>query len=336
MTVRAWPRGAVTGIGSLPGTDASEAARLVFGELPELPHLAELPQRGPGADMIGRSAALLVDLPVEIQPSGWRLTAHPGRDLRRARDYLAWDLDALEAAGAGHAGALKLQAAGPWTLAASLELPNGHRVVSDPGAARDLAASLAEGVEAHLAEVAKRLPEAQPVLQLDEPALPAVLAGQVPTPSGYGTVRAVAAGVAEQALRDVLATAADGARVVHCCADDVPVELLRGAGANAVSLDATRLDADRYDALGEAVDAGVSLWLGVLPSTDAPVSFETARTRLRTLWSALGFPPAQLADGVVATPACGLAGASPEHARAVLRVLRDLAKWLPEAGEDPG
>jgi hypothetical protein len=146
----------------------------------------------------------------------------------------------------------------------------------------------------------------------------------------------VAAGVAEQALRDVLATAADGARVVHCCADDVPVELLRGAGANAVSLDATRLDADRYDALGEAVDAGVSLWLGVLPSTDAPVSFETARTRLRTLWSALGFPPAQLADGVVATPACGLAGASPEHARAVLRVLRDLAKWLPEAGEDPG
>jgi methionine synthase II (cobalamin-independent) len=285
--------------------------------------------------MIGRSAALLVDLPVEIQPSGWRLTAHPGRELRRARDYLAWDLDALEAAGAGHAGALKVQVAGPWTLAAAVELPNGHRVVSDPGAARDLAASLAEGVQAHLAEVAKRLPEAHVVLQLDEPSLPAVLAGQVPTPSGYGTVRAVAAGVAEQALRDVLAAAPDGARVVHCCADDIPVALLRDAGADAISLDATRLTAQRYDALGEAVDAGVSLWLGVLPSTDAPVSFESARAQLRALWSALGFPPAQLADSAVGTPTCGLAGASPEHARAVLRVLRDLAKWLPEAGDDP-
>ena len=34
-------RGA-TGLGSLPGTDAAEAARLVVGELPDLPHLAEL------------------------------------------------------------------------------------------------------------------------------------------------------------------------------------------------------------------------------------------------------------------------------------------------------
>ena len=73
-----WAPGAVTGIGSMPGTDPTDAAALVFGELPELPHLPELPARGPGADLIGRGAGFLLDLPVELVPSGWRLAAHPG------------------------------------------------------------------------------------------------------------------------------------------------------------------------------------------------------------------------------------------------------------------
>jgi methionine synthase II (cobalamin-independent) len=331
VSTRPWAPGAVTGIGSLPGADPLEAARLVFGELPHLPHLPELPGRGAGADVIGRTAALLVDLPVEIVPSRWRFTAHEGRELRRARDFLAWDLDALEAAGAGHAGPVKVQAVGPWTLAASLELVSGHRAVSDPGAARDLMQSLAEGLRGHLSDVRARVPGAVPVLQLDEPSLPTVLAGRVPTPSGYGTVRAVEAVVAEQALRNVLDVVPEGGRVVHCCAADVPIGVLRDAGADAISLDASLLDVPQYDALGEAVEAGTSLWLGVLPAADAPVSFDAARIRLRELWSALAFPLGQLSAGVVATPACGMAGASQEHVRAVLRALRDLGTWLEES-----
>ena len=335
MTNRLWAAPAITGVGSLPGTDPLEAARLVVGELPELPHLPELPDRGAGADMIGRTAGLLVDLPVEIVPSGWRLTAHPGRDLRRAHDYLAWDLDALESAADGHAGPVKVQAVGPLTLAASLELASGHRAVSDPGAVRDLTQSLAAGLTQHLVDVRRRIPNAAVVLQLDEPSLPAVLAGHVPTPSGYGTVRSVDTAIAEQALRDVLAVAEAGARVVHCCADDAPFDVLRNTGADAISVDATRFGSAAYDALGEAVEAGTSLWLGVLPSTDAPVSFDETRDRLRALWSELGFPLTQLAGDVVPTPTCGLAGASQQHVRAVFRVLRDLAKWLPEADESP-
>ncbi|HZC69755.1 MAG TPA: methionine synthase [Jatrophihabitans sp.] len=329
--MKPWIGGAVTGVGSLPGTDPADAARLVFGELPDLPHLPELPARGAGADMIGRTAALLVDLPVEIVPSGWRLTAHAGHELRRARDFLAWDLDALEAAGAGYTGPVKVQAVGPWTLGASLELATGHRMVGDYGAARDLAESLTEGLQAHLDELRRRLPEATLVLQLDEPSLPAVLAGAVPTPSGYGTVRAVEASVVEQTLRDVLGIVPEGARVVHCCAPDVPIGVLRDAGADAISLDLLHLDAPHYDLLGESVDAGVSLWLGVLPSVDAPVSFDAARAAVRELWTALGFPLSQLAAAVVATPACGLAGASADHARTVLKTLRDLGKWLTDA-----
>jgi hypothetical protein len=323
-----WADGAVTGIGSLPGTNPAESAALVFGELPDLPHLPELPDRGPGADAVGRSAALLVDLPVELAVSGWRLTAHPGRDLRRARDYLAWDLDALEQAGTGYRGALKLQAVGPLTLAASVELATGHKLVSDPGALRDVTDSLAEGLRHHLAAVAARFPDAALVLQLDEPSLPAVLAGAVPTPSGYGTVRAVEGTVAEQALATVLAAATPGGRVVHCCAVDVPVGLLRAAGADAVALDAALLGVGHYDALGEAVDAGIGLWLGVLPGTDASVGLDSARDVLHRLWAELGFPRGALAGAVVPTPACGLAGASPGYVRRAFAVLRDVGRWL--------
>ncbi len=323
-----WSAGAATGIGSMPGTDIEEALRVVFGELPDFPHLPELPARGAGADMIGRTAALLVDLPVEVQPSGWRLTAHPGRDLRRARDLLERDLDALQARTDGYAGPLKVQLAGPWTLAAGVELPSGHRVVSDHGAARDLAGSLVEGLREHLTDLARRVPGAALVVQLDEPALPAVLAGTVRTPSGYGTVAAIESSTAEDALREVLSVAPQGGRVVHCCAAGAPITLLGAAGADAISLDASRLGEADNDAVGEAVEAGGSLWLGVLPGTDAAITLDAAREPIRRLWKALGFPPERLAQSVVPTPACGLAGASPAYVRRTLAVLRDTGKAL--------
>jgi methionine synthase II (cobalamin-independent) len=323
-----WSAGAATGVGSMPGTDIDEALRMVFGELPDLPYLPELPARGAGADMIGRGAALLAELPVEIQPSGWRLTTRPGHDLRRARDFLERDLDALEAQAEGYAGALKVQAVGPWTLAAGLELPGGHRVVSDHGATRELAQSLAEGLRAHLADVGRRVPAATLIVALDEPSIPAVLAAQVPTPSGYGTVRAVEASVVQQALRDVLAVVPEGARIVHCCAAGVPIGLLRDAGADAVSLDTSLLGDRDNEVLGEAVDAGMSLWLGVVPGTDATITLDTAREPIRRLWGALGFPDDRLATSVVPTPECGLAGASIGYARRALEVLREAGQAL--------
>jgi methionine synthase II (cobalamin-independent) len=321
-----WPPGAATGIGSLPGTDIDEALRIVFGELPDLPHLPELPDRGAGADMIGRGATFLAELPVEIQPSGWRLTSRPGHDLRRARDFLERDLDALEAAAQGYAGTLKLQVAGPWTLAAGVELHSGHRVVADHGATRELAQSLAEGLRAHLADVTRRVPAATIVTQFDEPSIPAVLGGRVPTPSGYGTVRAIEASVVEQTLSDVLAVVPLGQRVVHCCAADVPITLLRSAGADAISLDASY--AVSSDVMGEAVEAGASLWLGVVPGTDASISLEAARDPVRKLWRELGFAEERLATSVVPTPACGLAGASPAYARRALSIVRDVGRSL--------
>lgn len=305
----------------------------MLGELPDLPHLPELPARGLGADMVGRGAALLVDLPVDVQPSGWRLVDHPGRDARRATDLLSRDLDALEDAAQDYRGPLKLQVTGPWTLAATLELHYGDKAVSDPGAVRDLIQSLAEGTRRHVADVARRLPGAQLVLQVDEPSVPAVLSGRVPTASGFGTLAAVEEPVVQEGLAAVLAAAVDAgaaATAVHCCAGRPPVGLFRAAGARALSLDAARLGG-LDEELGVAVEAGVSLWLGVLPGVDAELGDlgGTVRT-VRHLWSRLGFPAADLARSVVPTPVCGLAGASPAYARAALRRIRDTGRALAE------
>jgi hypothetical protein len=180
-----------TGVGSLPGTDPREAVRTVLGLLGDLPFLPELPERGPHADLVGRSTALLVDLPVDLQPTGWRLVGRPSRDGRRAADLLARDLDALEeAASSAPPPALKVACAGPWTLAASVELTRGDKVLADPAAVDDLAQSLAEGLLRQLQDLHARLPDTRLVLQLDEPSLPAVLAGRVRTASGFGTLRA--------------------------------------------------------------------------------------------------------------------------------------------------
>jgi hypothetical protein len=199
-----WPPSSATGIGSLPGEDISEAVKLVLGDLPNLPFLPELPDRGPGADMIGRGAGFLVGLPVELYSGQWRVASHPGLDLRRTHDLMNRDLDAVTEAAAGYSGPLKVQAPGPWTLAANLDLPVGGRLLQDHGAVRDLAASLTDGLRAHVADVARRVPGASVLLQLDEPSVPAVIAGQVPTESGLRTLRSVAASTVESTLRDLV------------------------------------------------------------------------------------------------------------------------------------
>ncbi|MGV4928942.1 methionine synthase [Streptomyces sp. HJ7] len=314
----------------MPGGDAREAAKTVTGSLEDLPHLPELPARGPGADMIGRTLGMLVELYAHVEPSGWRISDRPGRDTRRARSWLGEDLDALEEFTQGYAGPLKVSAVGPWTLAAALELRNGEAALGDPGACRDLTESLAEGLRAHLADVRRRVPGAEVVLQLDEPSLTAVLRGRVRTASGYRTHRAVDRAVVEGALRDLVG-AADGAPVVvHSCAPEVPFGLLRRAGAAGVSFDFGLLTEREDEVLGEAVEAGTALFAGVVPGVDGRLSDPAGSVMgVRTLWRRLGLAPGLLAESVVVTPSCGLAGASPAYARAVLahcvRAARSLA-----------
>ncbi|NHA68052.1 uroporphyrinogen decarboxylase/cobalamine-independent methonine synthase family protein [Phycicoccus flavus] len=333
-TTPAGDRAAVraTGIGSWPGRSAREAVRtvrdlLVDGEGVGLPYLPETPDRGPGADLVGRGAGLLVDLAVDLQPSGWRLVDRPGRDAGRTASLLREDLDELAEAYEDYAGPLKVQVCGPWTLAATVQLTRGERAVSDPGAVADLAASLAEGMARHVADVRRLVPGAEVVLQVDEPALPSVLEGSLPTASGYGRVRPVDAQVVGDTLRDMLATH-DGPTVLHCCHPRAPLPLLRDSGAGALAVDLVDASPARWESVAATLESGTGLVAGVL-ATDG----STPDTRAREVVSD-GLERAGLAldavRGLVVSPACGLGGRTVETAVRVQRSALDAARRLAE------
>ncbi|MGC5583099.1 methionine synthase [Ornithinimicrobium sp. W1665] len=318
-----------TGIGSWPGTDVREALRVVRGELtgavPEgvqgVPYLPELPDRGPGADMVGRTSHLLVDLPVDLAPQGWRLVDRPGRDHDRAGAWWGQDLDELAEAFDGWSGPLKVQVAGPWTLASELWLPLGDRVLSDRGATRDLVGSLAEGVAGHVATVRRLVPAAEVVLQLDEPSLTTVASGRVRSASGYSVLRTPEEAELVGGLREVVEAARGAGAVqvaIHSCAQDVPLDLLRRAGVGAVSLDVGLLRRPGWEGVAGLLDTGVRLWAGVLPSASGVSGGTGSRDHVEGLllrWRELGLPAADLL-GLTLTPTCGLAAATPEEARA--------------------
>jgi len=340
----------------MPGTNPAEAMRVVAGELPDFPYLPELPNRGPGADLTGRTAALLVEIPVEVTPRGWRLAEHPGRDLARAKTMLSSDLDVMEEVLDGFRGSLKVQLCGPWTLAATLELQRTLNVaIADPGAVADLTASLAEGAAVHVAEVAKRVPGARIVVQLDEPALAAVAGGEVPTASGLSRLRPVEAETLRERLAQVIASTGKYT-VVHSCSTAVPFGLIRTAGADALSFDLSQLRRGEEDAVAEAAEAGLGLLTGVMPAVPAPDAGTTGPTgtvapgdgsaearqaaeRVIRLWRRLGLPLDTCPAQAVITPACGLAGASPVQARAALTRCREagsmLAELIEETGDEP-
>ena len=317
-----------TGIGSWPGTSAREAVRTVRDLLAEaLPYLPELPARGVGADMIGRTGTMLEGLHLETHPYGWRFVDRPGRDEGRAAAYLRQDLDELAEAYDGWTGPLKVQVGGPWTLLASIELSRGERAVSDPGARRDVVGSLAEGVRAHLADVQRLVPGAELVLQVDEPALPAVLDGRLPTQSGYGRLRAVDRGEVRDGLREVLEAAGERATAVHCCAPDAPLPLLREAGAGALAVDLALVTGPGWDAIAEHVETGGQVWAGALPTSGEGGDFRAVVARVTDPWQRLGLDPARLAQ-VTITPACGLAGLTPSSAVRAQRTIVDAAREL--------
>jgi methionine synthase II (cobalamin-independent) len=316
---------AATGIGSMPGTDPAWAARVVADEMSELPFLAELPDRGPGADMIGRTTALLVDMPAEVTPRGWKLSDRPGRDQQRARSMLSADLDEMEETLDGYEGPLKVQLVGPWTLAATLEQPRSfNRALADRGAIHDIADSLAEAARNHLANVAKRVPGAIVLLQLDEPALPAVRQGRVPTASGYSRIPPVEDHVLAERLAAVIGEIPEYT-VVHCCAPNASFGIMRSAGADAVATDLSQLRPVDIDELAESIDVGLGLFAGV----PAAKPEEMARV-VADLWGRTGLDPRP----VVMTPPCGLAGASPDGAVAALRGCREAARILGDMMED--
>jgi hypothetical protein len=364
-----WDPGTATGLGPLPGGDPLEAARIVFSELP-LPFLPELPARGVGADPVGRTAGLLADLHVEVGTGVWRFVPRGGRDEQRANNALTTDLDAVEEVASAYQGPFKLRIVGPWTLAASIELPKGEKALADPGAVRDIAAALAEGLTRHVADIRRRLPAVtRLVVQVDEPLMPAVVAGELSTASGWGRIRSYERAVVEDGLRQVLASLSrstahitverdsgmENGRARAISGSDpgagadadsaggsgdlagvwvggakLDSELLRGAGAGFIGIDGAVVDSIDEDEVGEAIDAGVGLLVACVPLDPQQSDPRPVMAPLTSLWKRLGFPIEELPSTVAVTPVEGLEQLASGTVAAVLKRVVEAARYLDE------
>lgn len=325
-----WPLACATGVGSWPGSDSREAATVIAGELSELPHLQELPARGPGADMVGRTAGLLAQvdsgLGITTTPSGWRLTGGLTRDVQRALSYLGEDLDYAQEQFGDFEGTYKLQLCGPWTLAARIELPHGNLVLSDHGARSELHQALGVAAAAHVADVQRRLPRANVIVQFDEPMLAQVHEARVPTPSGFATYRGVesvelAAGLGR--ARAELSVPAG----VHSCAPRFPIAEVQSSGFAFLSFDILRArPSDRL--VSEAHDAGMGMIVGCVPTDLVPhSSVERVSRPARRYLADLGLESPEYLDRVAVSPVCGLAGsATPMSVLAAVRSVSSVLK----------
>lgn len=250
--------------------------------------------------------------------------------------WLSEDLDALEETSAGFTGPVKTQVVGPWTMAASVELPFGERMIKDPGACRDLADGLAEAVRVHLEDLRRRFPNSEMIVQWDEPSITAVLEGSIGTASGISRYTAIGASVAEDHLRAVLAatTGAQALAGIHCCATRPPVALFAASGASFVSIDMLAGDIDD-DALGEAWESGIGILAGSVPALDSAALTDTmASAPVRMAASRLGLNDVRFMEAVVVTPTCGLADASPDWVRTAYAVCANAGRVLRGIGDE--
>jgi hypothetical protein len=309
-----------TGIGSLPGLDVRDSAAIVAGELSSFLHLVELPARGPGADIVGRTAgqvfAACGEFSVQTTPDGWRITDGLNREMRRAQSWWNEDCDALELSAQGFRGDVKIQVCGPWTIAAQVELASGERMVSDRGACLELAEALAMTCASLVTNIRTRVPDAHAIyVQCDEPSLAAVTQGALRTASGFGRHAPVLAAELEPVLGRVLdaITQAGGIPGVHACAKSTPWDVVTGAGAAFVSFDALNTPMSD-EALGVMWERGIELFFGTVPSMSQPGTWNaiTASAPIRAAGHRLGIDQF---SNVVVTPTCGLAGADPTWAR---------------------
>ncbi|MHA7281655.1 uroporphyrinogen decarboxylase/cobalamine-independent methonine synthase family protein [Arthrobacter sp. TMS2-4] len=324
-----------TAPGTWPGTDPHEANRAVRGEFggANLPFLPSLPARGPGSDGIGRTLGVLVELPFDLQPHGWRLVQRPGKDQRRAESALSSDLNALgDIAGAEESPAprIKLHLHGPLSLAAGVHLHAGERVLIDHGARRELYESLAVGAADLVRRVSAVARGAEVLLQLDEPDADDVLTGRVPTASGYRTLRALDRREATEAWDLVTASvvAAGAARTVLAPGHgDVAVDAARSSAAHALSLDLRNLSDRRWEDLAGEIESGRQLWLGILDARSGTPQVRVLAESVLAAWRRVGLPASALSSLTV-TALPGLDTITPAGATQALTRLTQTADAL--------
>ncbi|MBH5298752.1 hypothetical protein [Corynebacterium ulcerans] len=266
-------------LGPMPGTSMIDAADVIAGETGDMRALPQLPSRGLGSDAVGRTCTLMPDLPVEKGPRSWRLSARPQLLTHRIWDRMEEDLDQLQGQW-GSAPMLKAQVLGPWTLATHMELPNGHRAVTDSGALRDITEALTHGVREHVSDLHKRF-DAHIRIHIDEPALSALRRGEIQGTSDFDTVPAVhPKGLGERLAGVVEAVRGENVDLVllNETGREPNVDVAVLASVDQILISPTRVRGTRLlDAFGEALALGMRAGLGLYGMNARDLAIAVAR-----------------------------------------------------------
>ena len=359
------PAGTATSVGGLPHRDPLVAARLVLDIHPQLPAAPQLPNLGGGMLaqlapwLAGVSAASDGSLTVEgrvtvVEPADWC-----GGPAASAWEGLQAFIAVLGARREPWPPAIKLQLAGPLTLAEALRRAGVAPARALPAAADAVSVAAVTVVEA----VRQSLPGSVGVVAaLDEPALGLWDTGASPPWPALDAVNVLGATLDAVEIGAALTGAPRGAgsaagpataerawgppvTVIHCCAAggwelavDAGVELL------SVPLDAAAPagPADGPDAAARhraaAVDAllarGGSMIWGVVPTDGRPLGDAPGgAARLLRAWDRLadaGCDRDRLRRGWLVSPDCGLSGLSEADAGGALRLAADIGRAVTE------
>ena len=250
---------------------------------------------------------------------------------RRARALLAGDLnmvaDVLGAESGADTGPVVLSLLGPVSLAATVHVRNGEKLQSDPGARRDLTQSWCAGMTGLRAALRRNTDGRGTVLVLHEPELERVLAGRIPTASGYRTLRALPRHEVRTALTDAV-RAARSAGVVAVALDVGPAHprWARDVGADIAVLPAPDGPTAQWEPLAALHEAGVGLCLDSVP-VSARTPLRAGVERIVRPWSELGMDPAALL-GTGLAPSAEVSGLTPPELPAALARVTQLCGAL--------
>jgi hypothetical protein len=317
------PVGLATSIGSLPHYDPSEAVDFILQSQPRLPAAPSLPARSRREGMIAQAAQGLPGIVVrddgslEIDDAALDPEA-PLTDPGFSSDAFT-GLRAFVNAVADRQAPIKVSLTGPVTFGIALV----NAGVAPELAFRVASSAVLQRSRAMVQYVAQRVPQAQLVAFVDEPAMGSAMFPEFP----IAPLDAV--DLVSGALAQCEKLAITG---LHCCGR-ADWRLLMQAGPQILSLPTDGGIESAAGALAGFLERGGWVAWGAVP-TDRPIGTTVERLwrMLQVMWCTLvsegGCDPVVLRTQAMITPACGLWRHGITQARQVLQFTNRLAERL--------
>ncbi|MEZ5141741.1 MAG: hypothetical protein R2726_04370 [Acidimicrobiales bacterium] len=318
--------GLATSIGSLPHVDPTDAVELVLRYQHRLPAAPSLPARSRREGMIAQAADGVAGVEVHDDGSLGIVDADldpeaPLRDPAFTSDAFV-GLRAFLTAVADRRGPLKVSLTGPVTFGIALHAAGVERDLAFAVAA----SSVRQRAAALLSLVGQRVPQAQLVVFVDEPAMGSALFPEFPV-EALDAVDLVSSVLARIERHGAIAG-------LHCCGR-ADWKLLLSAGAQILSLPVDAGIEAAAGSLSSFLERGGWVAWGAVP-TDRPIGSTVERLwrQLSTTWCDLvadgGCDPVRLRTQAMITPACGLYHHGVTQAEQVLGFTNRLAERLHE------